>query len=113
MQFFVRLADSMAKIRKRLGGALYQELDAILQDALHVQLTLGDTARHRDWISRLLQGYYDPMYRYQHSKVSERVCLVVTSPRYWTTCYKVTSEYSTKLLCDCPEAQSSMATTHL
>lgn len=70
---FVRLADSMAKIRKRLGGALYQELDAILQDALHVQLTLGDTARHRDWISRLLQGYYDPMYRYQHSKVSERV----------------------------------------
>lgn len=73
MQFSVRLTDSMAKIRKRLGGALYQELDAILQDALHVQLTLGDTARHRDWISRLLQGYYDPMYRYQHSKVSERV----------------------------------------
>lgn len=73
MQFSVRLTDSMAKIRKRLGGALYQELDAILQDALHVQLTLGDTARHRDWISRLLQDYYDPMYRYQHSKVSERV----------------------------------------
>ena len=73
VQFASRLTDSMARIRKRLGGALHQELDAILQSALQTQLANGDTALHRDWISRLLEDYYDPMYRYQHGKVSERV----------------------------------------
>lgn len=68
-----RLTDSMARIHKRLGGALYQELAQVLQQALHLQLHNGNTDLHREWISRLLSHYYDPMYRYQHEKVKDRV----------------------------------------
>lgn len=71
--FVTRMTDSMARIRKRLGGALYQELAQILEQALQQQLSSGDTSLHRDWIIRLLRDYYDPMYHFQHDKVKERV----------------------------------------
>lgn len=71
--FAERLTDSMARISRRLGGALYQELAGVLELALQMQLQTGDTGLHRDWISRLLRDYYDPMYHYQHDKVKQRV----------------------------------------
>lgn len=72
-QFAERLRDSMQRIHKRLGGTLYQELAQLLELALRAQLQQDDHSLHRLWISRLLQDYYDPMYRYQHDKVKERV----------------------------------------
>lgn len=58
------LTDSLLRTKKRLGGALYQEIDAVLQQALfeHQQ---GDNSLHRAWIQRMLSEYYDPMYEYQ------------------------------------------------
>lgn len=71
--FAERLRDSMGRIHKRLGGALYQELAQVLDAALDEQLSSGRTDGHRAWIERLLRDYYDPMYHYQQSKVRERV----------------------------------------
>lgn len=58
------LSHSLQKIQKRLGGALYQQANALLQQALaeHQQ---GDSSLHREWIKIILSEYYDPMYAYQ------------------------------------------------
>ena len=58
------LSDSLSRTQKRLGGALYQSIDQLLQQALlaHQQ---GDNSLHRAWIERMLSEYYDPMYEYQ------------------------------------------------
>lgn len=71
--FADRLRDSMYRIRKRLGGALYQELAQKLDAALHAQLGSGCIDMHHGWIERLLRDYYDPMYHYQQDKVRERI----------------------------------------
>jgi tRNA 2-selenouridine synthase len=65
---FTAFADSLrlslGNIRKRLGGARYQELSKVLEAALaaHQQ---GDPEPHKQWIEVLLRDYYDPMYDYQ------------------------------------------------
>ena len=59
------LLDALARIRKRLGGVLYAELNAIMRQALDQQRENGDISRHRDWIRSLLVDYYDPRYNYQ------------------------------------------------
>ena len=58
------LTDSLQRTQKRLGGALYQQIDALLQQAL-VEHKRGDNSLHRAWIQRMLSDYYDPMYEYQ------------------------------------------------
>tara|TARA_R100001443_G_scaffold42209_2_gene55489 strand:+ start:12287 stop:13405 length:1119 start_codon:yes stop_codon:yes gene_type:complete len=67
-QFSTMLQQAMARIRKRLGGALYAELNARLTEALTEQQRSGDINLHRQWIARLLTDYYDPMYQYQLKK---------------------------------------------
>lgn len=62
------LQQAMLRIRKRLGGALYAELQMLLQQALLEQQQSGDIHLHRLWIKRLLTDYYDPMYAYQLQK---------------------------------------------
>lgn len=68
-----RLRQSLKNITKRLGGARYQRLAGIMNEALTVQQQSGDTARHRDWIGALLNEYYDPMYRFQSDRNAARV----------------------------------------
>lgn len=58
------LSDSLRKIQKRLGGALYQHIDGLLQQAL-IEHRRGDNSLHREWIKMMLSEYYDPMYEYQ------------------------------------------------
>ena len=59
------LLEALARIKKRLGGARYQDLDGLMQQAFETQQHGGSDAAHRIWISRLLTDYYDPMYEYQ------------------------------------------------
>ena len=66
--FSAMLQQAMARIRKRLGGALFSELQQLLTQALTVQQQHGDISLHRRWIARLLTDYYDPMYQYQLQK---------------------------------------------
>ncbi len=63
-----RLAADLYRIRKRLGGARYQQLAKLLESAFDQQWRSGDSAPHRQWIECLLTGYYDPMYDYQLSQ---------------------------------------------
>lgn len=58
------LSGTLQKTQKRLGGALFQEINALLQQAL-VAHQRGDPSLHRAWIERMLRDYYDPMYEYQ------------------------------------------------
>ncbi len=76
LQHAQRLREDVAKIRKRLGGALHQQVDQQIQDAFALQLHTGDLAAHGQWIETLLLQYYDPMYEYQLSRREGKVLYV-------------------------------------
>lgn len=65
--------QSLQKIQRRLGGALYQEIQHQMQQAFasHRQ---GDFELHTHWIRNLLVEYYDRLYDHQmHNKMSRVV----------------------------------------
>ncbi|MBY6187845.1 tRNA 2-selenouridine(34) synthase MnmH [Marinobacter hydrocarbonoclasticus] len=72
-QFEQYLLGSLDRIRRRLGGALHQQLRDLMTQALTEQSCTGDVAAHRAWISLMLTHYYDPMYRYQLEKMTAPV----------------------------------------
>ncbi len=61
------LQQSLHRVRRRLGGVLYQALEQLLTAALQGHRE-GNPDLHRQWIQALLVEYYDPMYDYQLSK---------------------------------------------
>lgn len=70
-----RLLGDLERTRKRLGGARYQDIAALMRAAFDRQEQSGDAQSHRDWIRPMLEDYYDPMYRYQLSKrEGQRLC---------------------------------------
>ncbi|MBY5993999.1 tRNA 2-selenouridine(34) synthase MnmH [Ferrimonas balearica] len=71
--FETYLLGSLDRVRRRLGGALHQDLRQRMTDALALQRRSGDVSGHRGWIARMLTQYYDPMYRYQLEKQSAPV----------------------------------------
>lgn len=68
-----RLREAMAGIARRLGGARYGRLSALLEQALAHQASTGDVELHHGWIMVLLQHYYDPMYAYQRESREARI----------------------------------------
>ena len=69
----LHLIDSLTKLKKRLGGARYQRLEATIRDAIS---TLKMERSYRGFESvfgELLLDYYDPMYDYQMSSKQERI----------------------------------------
>ncbi len=72
-QFAQYLLGSLDRITRRLGGERHVELRRLMEEALATQERTGDTEAHRCWITRLLQEYYDPMYRHQLAKRLDRV----------------------------------------
>jgi len=83
---FARFSDyllgSLARIQRRLGGEQFVALSQMMRSALAVQASSGTTEQHREWISRLLQDYYDPMYRYQLSRRLDRVIFTGTGEEF-------------------------------
>ena len=71
--FATYLSESLARIKKRLGGERYQKINQQLQDALIEHKASGDIAGHRIWIESLLTMYYDPMYDYQLEKKQQQI----------------------------------------
>ena len=69
-----KLRADLARLRKRLGGARQQEVDAMMVAAFEQQGRDGDLSAHRRWIGFLLEEYYDPMYEYQLAR-REGECL--------------------------------------
>jgi tRNA 2-selenouridine synthase len=67
------LRDSLSRIRKRLGGELFAELNGLLDMALIEQQRSKSIDAHRIWITGLLNDYYDPMYNYQRGIASRQI----------------------------------------
>jgi tRNA 2-selenouridine synthase len=75
------LRSGLARIRKRLGGALYADIDRQIVSAFSsgtgeaVEQYMDPAAehQHRQWIELLLVKYYDPMYEYQMSNRDGKV----------------------------------------
>lgn len=66
------LRDSLKRVQKRLGGDRYVELSQLMESAIDAHRA-GDASLHREWIRRLLQDYYDPMYDWQWQRHEGRV----------------------------------------
>ncbi|WP_409202335.1 tRNA 2-selenouridine(34) synthase MnmH [Suttonella sp. R2A3] len=66
------LRQSLANLRKRLGGLRYQQLAKTLESAL-IAHRRGNPEQHHTWIEALLREYYDPMYAHQLEQKSARV----------------------------------------
>lgn len=67
------LTGSVVKINKRLGGTRTAEILAKMEIALARQKASGDVSRHRDWIRKILDFYYDPLYDSQLERKRERI----------------------------------------
>ncbi|MCF6217355.1 MAG: tRNA 2-selenouridine(34) synthase MnmH [Gammaproteobacteria bacterium] len=67
------LRQALGRVKRRLGGERYGLLDAVMSGAISDQQQRGETSAHREWIQRLLNDYYDPMYDYQLQKKAERI----------------------------------------
>lgn len=59
-------ANALLRIKRRLGGLLWQQIDQALATSFR-------GTDHRPWIALLLERYYDPMYDYQLAKKQARV----------------------------------------
>jgi tRNA 2-selenouridine synthase len=59
---------SLSRIKKRLGGDRYKEMNNCFAAALTHFFSTGNSNQFSDGIHILLRDYYDPMYAYQRSK---------------------------------------------
>lgn len=63
------LQDSLQRLYKRLGDRDWRQLSQQMTDAINQQLLGFDSDGHQEWISELLNRYYDPIYtRHQANK---------------------------------------------
>lgn len=64
-KFSAFMLGSLARIKKRLGGVLYQQINASFTLALTHLFATGETHLFDEGVHLLLTQYYDPMYQYQ------------------------------------------------
>ena len=57
--------DAMKRIARRLGMQRYEKACSIFDAAYNEQKKSSNTDLYREWVTYLLQEYYDPMYDYQ------------------------------------------------
>ena len=67
------LLSALIRIKRRLGNDRYTEISQLMKDALVSDNLNNSAAIHREWIGKLLNAYYDPMYEYQLEKKSHRI----------------------------------------
>ncbi len=68
-----RLPESLARIERRLGGARYRRIAALMAAAFAAPTPDQGRELHQQWIGRLLRDYYDPMYDYQLKAKADRI----------------------------------------
>ena len=68
------LLISLDRIQKRLGPARYGDIRKTMQQALSLQSKTGDIAKHYDWLTAVLDNYYDSMYEDQLNQRKDFVC---------------------------------------
>lgn len=67
------MLDSLERIKKRLGGVLYKELNTLMQQAIEQHKKTGKVSGYKPVFEQLLTRYYDPMYNYQMEKKQQRI----------------------------------------
>ncbi len=72
-RWYEEIAESMERIKRRLGGERYKIAFELLDKAYQEQIRGLGNEGHKRWIEYLLREYYDPMYDYQISKSAQRV----------------------------------------
>lgn len=68
------LLDSLERIQKRLDPARYPGIRASLQRALAWQAKSGEVEKHLEWLTGVLNHYYDPMYEDQLCQREDLIC---------------------------------------
>jgi tRNA 2-selenouridine synthase len=59
------MKSATSRIHKKLGGLETEKVLALIETAFTLTAERGPRAEdHIEWISRLLELYYDPLYRY-------------------------------------------------
>jgi tRNA 2-selenouridine synthase len=71
-QFTRDLTESLARLRKRLGGERHARATSAMNAALSLGENRGDEA-HLAWIDILLDEYYDPMYAHHYARNEHRL----------------------------------------
>ncbi|MBE0506100.1 MAG: tRNA 2-selenouridine(34) synthase MnmH [Marinospirillum sp.] len=71
--FADHLLNSLDRIIKRLGSLRHRQLKEIMQAALEQPDAETALGLHREWIQRMLQDYYDPMYHFQREKKADQI----------------------------------------
>ena len=74
------LLGSLARIQKRLGGVLYQKINASFTRALEHLFTTGKSHLFDEGVRLLLLEYYDPMYLYQSKNKQREILFSGTEP---------------------------------
>lgn len=67
------LQDSLKRLYKRLGDRDWRRLSQQMTDAVNQQLLGFDCDGHQEWISELLNRYYDPIYRRHQDSKEHRI----------------------------------------
>lgn len=67
------LRHGLFAIRRRLGAQRYQQCSQYLEQALKIQQQHHSPEAHLNWLTPLLDHYYDPMYRYQLEKKAQNI----------------------------------------
>lgn len=62
------LRNSLERVQRRLGGQRYQEILSAMNEALVLHRETGKAEGHKQWLGRMLEDYYDPMYDYQQQQ---------------------------------------------
>ena len=60
-ELLAQYLSSLEKIKKRLGGELFKNVSSLMINAFK------NNKNHEDWILKILDRYYDPMYKYKLS----------------------------------------------
>jgi tRNA 2-selenouridine synthase len=68
------LLDSIDRIQKRLGPTRYSNIRKSMEKAIHLQSKTGEITKHYDWLTAVLDNYYDPMYEDQLAQRKDTVC---------------------------------------
>ena len=67
------MQKAVSRIRKRIGGQKFKELNDIFDNALKQQQSTNSLEGYKDFVEFLLLQYYDPMYDYQITKRSNKI----------------------------------------
>ncbi len=85
------LLSGLDKIRKRLGNERWQILRETMENAIRLHQAGAGYDAHLNWLTPLLQWYYDPMYDYQLTQKADRIVFRGN----WQECHDYLKETST------------------